>query len=64
MTLTMKKSYIKQLLTQPQAKFTPKLPIIPEEGSDKIFQQIFIVVIDLFYTACDSSGQFRTVTGM
>ena len=31
----MKKSYIKQLLTRPQAKFTPKLPIIPEEGSDK-----------------------------
>ena len=33
----MKKSYIKRLLTQPQAKFTPKLPIIPEEGSDKNF---------------------------
>ena len=31
----MKKSYIKRLLTRPQAKFTPKLPIIPEEGSDK-----------------------------
>ena len=33
----MKKSYIKRLLTQPQAKFTLKLPIIPEEGSDKSF---------------------------
>ena len=33
----MKKSYIKRLLTWPQAKFTPKLPIIPEEGSDKNF---------------------------
>ena len=33
----MKKSYIKRLLTQPRAKFTPKLPIIPEEGSDKNF---------------------------
>ena len=31
----MKKSYVKQLLIQPQAKFTLKLPIIPEEGSDK-----------------------------
>ena len=31
----MKKSYIKRLLTQPWAKFTPKLPIMPEEGSDK-----------------------------
>ena len=30
----MKKSYIKRLLTRPRAKFTPKLPIIPEEGSD------------------------------
>ena len=33
----MKKSYIKWLLTRPRAKFTPKLPIIPEEGSDNIF---------------------------
>ena len=33
----MKKSYIKRLLTQPWAKFIPKLPIIPEEGSDKNF---------------------------
>ena len=33
----MKKSYIKRLLTRPWAKFTPKLPIIPEEGSDKNF---------------------------
>ena len=33
----MKKSCIKQLLTWPQAKFTLKLPIIPEEGSDKNF---------------------------
>ena len=33
----MKKSYIKRLLTRPRAKFTPKLPIIPEEGSDKNF---------------------------
>ena len=33
----MKKSYIKRLLTRPQAKFTPKLPIIPEEDSDKNF---------------------------
>ena len=31
----MEKSYIKRLLTRPQAKFTPKLSIIPEEGSDK-----------------------------
>ena len=37
MTSTMKKSYIKQLLTRPRAKFTLKLPIIPEEGSDKNF---------------------------
>ena len=36
-TSTMKKSYIKWLLTRPQTKFTPKLPIIPEEGSDKNF---------------------------
>ena len=36
-TSTMKKSYIKQLLTWPWAKFTLKLPIIPEEGSDKNF---------------------------
>ena len=33
----MKKTYIKQLLTRPRAKFTLKLPIIPEEGSDKNF---------------------------
>ena len=33
----MKKTYIKQLLTQLWAKFTPKLPIIPKEGSDKNF---------------------------
>ena len=33
----MKKSYIKWLLTWPQAKFILKLPIIPEEGSDKNF---------------------------
>ena len=33
----MKKSYIKRLLTRPRAKFTLKLPIIPEEGSDKNF---------------------------
>ena len=33
----MKKSYIKRLLTRPQTKYTPKLPIIPEEGSDKNF---------------------------
>ena len=33
----MKKTYIKRLLTQPQAKFTPKLLIIPEEGSNKNF---------------------------
>ena len=33
----MKKSYVKQLLTWLQAKSTPKLPIIPEEGSDKNF---------------------------
>ena len=33
----MKKSYIKRLLTRPRAKFTPKLLIIPEEGSDKNF---------------------------
>ena len=33
----MKKSYIKRLLTRPRAKSTPKLPIIPEEGSDKNF---------------------------
>ena len=33
----MKKSYIKQLLTRPRAEFTLKLPIIPEEGSDKNF---------------------------
>ena len=37
MTSTMKKSYIKRLLTRPWAKFTLKLPIIPEEGSDKNF---------------------------
>ena len=33
----MKKSYIKRLLIQPRAKFTLKLPIIPEEGSNKNF---------------------------
>ena len=33
----MKKSYIKWLLTRPRAKFILKLPIIPEEGSDKNF---------------------------
>ena len=37
MTSTMKKTYIKQLLTQLWAKFTLKLLIIPEEGSDKSF---------------------------
>ena len=31
----MKKSYIKRLLTRPRTKYTLKLPIIPEEGSDK-----------------------------
>ena len=36
-TSTMKKSCIKRLLAQPRAKFTLKLPIIPEEGSDKNF---------------------------
>ena len=33
----MKRSYVKQLLTQPWAKFILKLPIIPEEGSNKNF---------------------------
>ena len=33
----MKKSYIKRLLTRPWAKFTPKLPKIPEEGSEESF---------------------------
>ena len=33
----MNKAYIKQLLARPRAKFTPKLPKIPEEGSKENF---------------------------